>query len=91
MFVALLVNIYFQVPLVLWYSNCIWSKLKVFSFQCLVACLCYLPLSTCTYSICRVYVLALDMYLIYKVPVISILVAMNVMLMAYGLMMMNDE
>ena len=41
----------------------------------------YLPLSTCTYSIVvRVYVLALDMYLIYKVLVISILVAMNVML-----------
>jgi hypothetical protein len=39
-----------------------------------------LPLSTGTYSIvCRVYVLTLDMYLYYKVPVISILVAMNVM------------
>ncbi len=42
---------------------------------------CYLPLSTGTYSVvCRVYVLALDMYLYYKVPVISILVVMNVML-----------
>jgi len=42
---------------------------------------CYLPLSTGTYSVvCRVYVLVLDMYLYYKVPVISILVVMNVML-----------
>jgi hypothetical protein len=42
---------------------------------------CYLPLSTGTYSIVfRVYVLVLDMYLDYKVPVISILVEMNVML-----------
>jgi hypothetical protein len=42
---------------------------------------CYLPLSTGTYSIVfRVYVLVLDMYLDYKVPVISILVVMNVML-----------
>ena len=46
----------------------------------------YLPLSTCTYSIVvRVYVLALDMYLIYKVPVISILVATNVMSETKGL------
>ena len=80
MFVALLVNIYFQVLLVLWYSSSSWSKLKVFSFQQLLA-FSYLPLSTCTYSIVvRVYVLALDMYLIYKVPVISILVEMNVMI-----------
>ncbi len=46
---------------------------------------CYLPLSTGTYSIVlfRVYVLVLDMYLDYKVPVISILVEMNVMIILY--------